>query len=58
MLTGFFRDAPQSLWPSAIAIEHLERKDWLNDCIADMVARGYVISATTRSNTLLTRALT
>jgi FkbM family methyltransferase len=55
VLTGFFREAPQSLWPKAIAIEHLERKVWLNDCIADMVARGYAIAGKTRSNTLLVR---
>jgi FkbM family methyltransferase len=55
VLTGFFRDAPQSLWPKAVAIEHLERKAWLNNCIADMVARGYAIAGKTRSNTLLVR---
>jgi FkbM family methyltransferase len=54
-LTGFFRDAPASLWPHAIAIEHLERSDWQTDCIDDMVKRGYTITGTTRSNTLLTR---
>jgi FkbM family methyltransferase len=53
VLTGFFRDAPRSLWPKAVAIEHLERKAWLADCIADMVARGYGIAGKTRSNTLL-----
>jgi FkbM family methyltransferase len=54
-LTGFFRDAPSSLWPQAIAIEHLERDAWLNDCIDDMIRRGYRVDGTTRSNTLLTR---
>ncbi|WP_424628906.1 FkbM family methyltransferase [Bradyrhizobium sp. SYSU BS000235] len=55
VLTGFFHDAPQSLWPQAIAIEHLERKAWLNDCIADMISRGYGVAGKTRSNTLLVR---
>lgn len=55
VLTGFFRDAPEHLWPQAVAIEHLERKVWLNDCIADMVSRGYAITGKTRSNTLLVR---
>jgi FkbM family methyltransferase len=54
-LTGFFRDAPEALWPQAVAIEHLERAAWRSDCIDDMVRRGYRITATTRSNTLLTR---
>lgn len=53
VLIPFFRDAPRSLWPKAVAIEHLERDEWQNDCIADMVARGYAIAGKTRSNTLL-----
>jgi FkbM family methyltransferase len=52
-LIGFFRDAPASLWPRAIAIEHLERSEWLTDCIDIMIQNGYRINGTTRSNTLL-----
>lgn len=55
VLTPFFRDAPQSLWPRAVAIEHLERKNWQSDCIKDMETRGYGIAGKTRSNTLLVR---
>jgi FkbM family methyltransferase len=55
VLIGFFRDAPEALWPRAIAIEHLSRDDWLDDCLADMIARGYVETGRTRSNTLLVR---
>lgn len=46
---------PESLWPNAVAIEHLERKAWLHDCIKDMVGLGYGIAGKTRSNTLLVR---
>ena len=53
VLIGFFRDSKESLWPKAVAIEHLERKVWLRDCIADMVGFGYAIAGKTRSNTLL-----
>ncbi|MEW6766804.1 MAG: FkbM family methyltransferase [Pseudomonadota bacterium] len=53
VLVPFFRDAPKSLWPKAVAIEHLERKEWQSDCIAGMTARGYAIAGKTRSNTLL-----
>ena len=53
VLIGFFRDAPTALWPRAIAIEHLSRDDWLDDCLADLIARGYVETGKTRSNTLL-----
>jgi len=55
VLTGFFREAPQALWPRAIVIEHLSRNEWQDDCIADMRARGYAESGKTRSNTLLVR---
>ena len=55
VLLGFFRDAPAALWPRAVAIEHLSRDDWLDDCLADMLARGYVETGKTRSNTLLVR---
>jgi FkbM family methyltransferase len=55
VLTGFFEQAPQSLWPRAVVIEHLARSEWQDDCIAGMLARGYVETGKTRSNTLLVR---
>lgn len=55
VLTGFFKEAPQRLWPRAVVIEHLSRDEWLDDCIADMRARGYAETGRTRSNTLLLR---
>jgi hypothetical protein len=56
VLTGFFADAPVSLWPRAVVIEHLSRDEWRQDCIADMLARGYTEAGRTRSNTLLLRS--
>jgi FkbM family methyltransferase len=56
VLIGFFRDAPPALWPRAIAIEHLSRDEWLDDCLADMLGRGYAETGKTRSNTLLVHA--
>ncbi len=53
VLSGFFAEAPASLWPRAVVIEHLSRNEWLADCIADMRARGYAETGKTRSNTLL-----
>ena len=53
VLTGFFKEAPSSLWPRAVVIEHLSRDEWQDDCIADMRARGYAETGKTRSNTLL-----
>jgi FkbM family methyltransferase len=55
VLTGFFRDTPASLWPRAVVIEHLSKAEWLEDCIAEMLARGYTTAGRTRSNTLLLR---
>ena len=55
VLTGFFKEAPPSLWPRAVVIEHLSRNEWQDDCIADMRARGYTEAARTRSNTQLVR---
>ena len=55
VLTGFFKSAPPALWPRAVVIEHLSRDEWLEDCIADMRARGYAETGKTRSNTLLVR---
>jgi FkbM family methyltransferase len=56
VLTGFFRDAPQDLWPRAVVIEHLSREEWQRDCLADMRDRGYCQAGRTRSNTLLLRS--
>ena len=58
VLTGFFKEAPPSLWPRAVVIEHLSRNEWLEDCIADMRARGYAETGKTRSNTLLAETMT
>jgi len=55
VLTGFFREAAERLWPRAVVIEHLAREEWQDDCIADMRTRGYAEAGKTRSNTLLLR---
>jgi FkbM family methyltransferase len=55
VLIPFFKEAPQPLWPRAVVIEHLSRDEWKQDCIADMLARGYGEVGKTRSNTLLRR---
>jgi FkbM family methyltransferase len=55
VLTTFFKQAPPSLWPRAVVIEHLSRNEWQDDCIADMRARGYAETGRTRSNTFLVR---
>jgi FkbM family methyltransferase len=56
VLIPFFRKADPALWPSAVAIEHLEQAGWAGDCIGDMVKRGYSVAGRTRSNTFLKKA--
>jgi FkbM family methyltransferase len=58
VMIPFFGQAPESLWPRAVVIEHLSRNEWQEDCIANMGARGYAAIARTRSNTLLLRRST
>jgi len=53
VLIPFFKQAPKTLWPRAVVIEHLSNDEWQNDCIADMLSRGYAVSGRTRSNTML-----
>jgi FkbM family methyltransferase len=55
VLVGFFKEAAPALWPRAVVIEHLSQNEWREDCIADMVARGFAIVRKTRSNTFLLR---
>ena len=55
VLIRFFSEAPPSLWPKAVVIEHLSKDEWQADCIADMLGRGYREAGRTRSNTLLVR---
>jgi FkbM family methyltransferase len=54
-LVPFFKEAPQTQWPRAVVIEHLSRAEWQQDCIVDMLTRGYAETGRTRSNTFLLR---
>ena len=56
VLIGFFKDTPQTMWPRAVVIEHLSRDEWQQDCIADMITRGYRETGRNRSNTFLLRS--
>lgn len=53
VLTGFFKNAPRSVWPRAIVIEHISRDQWQTDCISLMEQLGYRTARRTRSNTML-----
>jgi FkbM family methyltransferase len=55
VLMPFFKQAAPALWPRAVVIEHLSQKEWREDCIQDMVTRGFAITRKTPSNTFLAR---
>ena len=55
ILTCFFTEAPQSLWPRAVVIEHLSHRQWDTDCIAEMRSLGYAERRRNRSNSMLLR---
>jgi FkbM family methyltransferase len=52
-LGPFFSDAPPSLFPRAIVIEHSSSGLWGSDLFSQLFARGYREEARTRSNSLL-----
>ena len=56
VLTGFFRDARQALWPRAVVIEHLSRNEWLRRLHRRHARARLRGDRQTRSNTLLVRA--
>ncbi|TCU62972.1 hypothetical protein EDE08_12020 [Bradyrhizobium sp. R2.2-H] len=55
VLIGFFRDAMRSLSPRAVVIERLSQNEWQQDCISDMVARGFAMTRRRRNNTFPSR---
>ena len=54
-LAPFFRNAPETLWPDCIVIEHFNRAAWKTDIIAALLQSGYRAAHTTRLNTVLRR---
>ena len=52
VLTGFFRDAPPSLWPRAVVIEHLSKNEWQRG-LHRRHGCARLCERPTRSNTLL-----
>lgn len=52
VLCPFLDEAPETLWPQLIIIEHVHRNEWSRDCIAECISRGYR-AHTFRCNTLL-----
>ena len=52
ILEPFFRDAPESLYPSLLI---LGSREWQTDLLGILMARGYRMQATTRMNYVLER---
>jgi FkbM family methyltransferase len=52
-LIPFFAEAPKSLWPSCVVIEHCTKDHWERDVISHMFELGYTCSHKTRANSIL-----
>lgn len=52
-LRPFFTDAPKSLWPTCIIIEHCNKEEWEADIIAHLLNNGYTKQHESRGNTVL-----
>ena len=55
ILTAFFKQADQALWPHLIVIEDASDV-WLNDLFGFLRARGYAVSSRSKLNVMLRRA--
>jgi FkbM family methyltransferase len=54
ILAPFFRDAPESLWPSFLVIED-SRDSWRLDLFSFLGERGYIVVARTKQNVMMRR---
>jgi FkbM family methyltransferase len=54
VLTPFFRDAPEALWPGLIVIED-SSAEWSTDLFALLAAKGYEVSSRSKQNVMLRR---
>lgn len=52
-LIPFFNEAPKSLWPACVVIEHCTKEHWEQDVITHMLDLGYSCSIKTRANSIL-----
>lgn len=52
-LLPFFKNAPKSLWPKCIVIEHCTRDHWDYDILSHMLSNGYKLEFQTRANSVL-----
>jgi FkbM family methyltransferase len=56
ILSSFFRDAPQRLWPRLILVEDA-RAVWNTDLFSLLAAKGYSVGSRSRQNVILRRSL-
>ena len=56
ILSSFFRDAPQQLWPRLILVEDA-RAVWNTDLFSLLAAKGYSVGSRSRQNVMLRRSL-
>ena len=55
VILPFLKTAPETLWPSAIVIEHCHRDRWKRDCEAALLKAGYWIADKDRTNLMFAR---
>jgi len=55
ILSSFFRDAPQRLWPRLILVEDA-RAVWKTDLFSLLAAKGYSVRSRSRQNVMLRRS--
>jgi FkbM family methyltransferase len=56
VLSHFFGEAPQSLWPSVLVLEHCHSDSWSENLSTLLSAKGYDQTGKTRSNLIFTFA--
>lgn len=52
-LMPFFENAPKTLWPGCLVIEHAHQNIWTFNILSHLLAIGYKKAGKTRSNTIL-----
>ena len=53
IILPYIAQAPESLWPRAIVLEHCHRDRWQEDCEAGLIKAGYRLADKDRTNIML-----
>lgn len=53
ILSPFYKDAPTSMWPKLVIMEHTSQQQWKNNIMSWMLEANYKLIGKTRSNAML-----